>query len=182
MKRFLLPIFISLFLVFVSACSNSAPETQSNTAAPEPTEQPAPEPAKDPVQEPTQEPTAEPVETVEFRVEGSYKLFGVMNKGLLVKSEELEMESDVVLNEGGTGTMSSDGDSIDITKWELNGDTVSITLSDGGQADAKVHDGILELDLYGDGSMVLDYAQDGADLSGFEFISLEEAREKLKES
>ena len=73
-------------------------------------------------------------------------------------------------------------DSIDITKWVLNGDTVSITLSDGGQADAKVHDGILELDLYGDGSMVLDYAQDGADLSGFEFISLEEAREKLKES
>ena len=99
-----------------------------------------------------------------------------------MKSEELEMESDVVLNEGGTGTMSSDGESIDITKWELNGDTVSITLSDGGQADVKVHDGILELDLYGDGSMVLDYAQDGADLSVFEFISLEEAREKLKES
>ncbi|MBR3228369.1 MAG: hypothetical protein IKF68_07495 [Erysipelotrichaceae bacterium] len=49
----------------------------------------------------------------------------------------------------------------------------------GGEADAKKHDGILELDLYGDGSMILYFAQEGADITAYEFISLEEAQEIL---
>ena len=73
--------------------------------------------------------------------------------------------------------MSFDGDIEDISQWVLDGDTVSLTMSDGGQADAKLHDGILDLDLYGDGSMVLYFAQDGADISGYEYTTLEEVRQ-----
>lgn len=171
MKRLLLPILIGLLLISVSACSNTANETQPNTVTPE-TE-------VKPVTEPVSEPTPEPVETIEFTTEGLYKLFGVMNEGMLVESSELQMESEIVLDEGGTGSVSFEGESVDITKWELNEDVASITLADGGQANAKTHDGILELDLYGDSSMVLYYAQDNADISGYEFLTLEQVKEKI---
>ena len=114
---------------------------------------------------------------MEFATEGTYTLFAVLNEGFTVESGELQMESDILLEEGGTGSMFFDGDSMDISQWVLDGDTVSLTMSDGGQADAKLHDGILDLDLYGDGSMVLYYAQDGADISGYEYTTLEEVRQ-----
>ena len=170
MKRLLLPILIGLLLFSVGACSNTANETPTNTVTPE-TEVKL-------VTEPISEPTPMPVEAIEFTVEGFYKMFGVMNNGLLVESSELQMESDISLDEGGTGSVSFEGESVDITKWELNDDVASITLADGGQANAKTHDGILELDLYGDSSMVLYYAQENADISGYEFLTLEQVKEK----
>lgn len=172
MKKVLLPILILLLLVSVGACSNSANETQSNTATPETNTEPASEPAA----EPEPEPTPEPVEAIEFTVEGTYKLFAVMNDGFLVKSSDLEMESDITLETDGTGVFDFDGDTMDITTWTSNEDIVSITMADGGQANSKFHDGIMELDIYGDASMVMYYSQDGADISGYKYNTLEEVR------
>lgn len=170
MKRLLLPIVIGLLLISANACMKKTDVTETDTAKVQDTQEQTPSS--------TQEPASEPVTTVEFTTEGLYKLFGVMNEGLLVESAELQMESNITLNEGGTGTISLDSDIMDITEWKLDEDIISLTLSDGGQADAKLHDGILELDIYGDGSMILYYAQEGADISGYEFLTLEEVREQ----
>ena len=179
MKRLLLFKLIVLCLISTSACSNASSAdaaASANTVTPETTTEPSV--ATEPKSETTPEPSTEPVESISFTTEGTYSLFGVMNEGSLVKSSELEKESDIVLEEGGAGSMSLDNDRIDITKWELTNDTVSITLSDGGQANAKVHDGILDLDLHGDGSMILYYAQENADISGYKFLTLEEVKQK----
>jgi len=174
MKRLLMSVLICLLLICAGACSKQETETQSETAAPETTA----EPASTPTPEPTPEPEPEPVETITFTTEGTYSLFGVMNEGMLVESSELQTESDLILEEGGTGSMSFEGDTVAITKWELNGDTVSLTTEDGGEADAKYHDGILDLDLNGNGSMILYYSQEGADISAYEFLTLEEIRQR----
>ena len=178
MKRVLLPVLICILLISVSACSSAAVETQSGAPEPEETVEQVPE-TPEPAAEPESEPEPEPVTAVEFTVEGTYTLFGVLNEGLLVESSVLQMGSDIVLEEGGTGSVSLESERVDITKWEMNEDTVSLTLADGGEADAKYHDGILDLDLYGDGSMVLYYGQEGADLSGYQFLTLEEVQEQL---
>lgn len=182
MKRFLQSLFTVVLVITVGACSQPSASTQTDTSTPEPTVEttleptkaPTPEPTSEttptPTAEPTKEPTPEPTpEPVIFTVEGDYKMFGVRNEGSFVKSSDLEMESDIVLKDGGTGTMYFDGENMDITKWELKDGKVSITLADGGVADALAHDGILELDIYGDDSMVMYFAQDGADISGYEF-------------
>lgn len=175
MKRVLTVVLIVLLMFSVCACSGTTETTQANTSTPEATEEPstAAAPAPDPEPEPAQEQAPQ----MEFATEGTYTLFAVLNEGFTVESSELQMESDILLEEGGTGSMFFDGDSMDISQWVLDGDTISLTMSDGGQADAKLHDGILDLDLYGDGSMVLYYAQDGADISGYEYTTLEEVRQ-----
>ena len=177
MKRLLTVVLIVLLMFSVCACSGTSETTQANTSAPEATEEPATAATPAPDLEPEQEPAQEQAPQMEFATEGTYTLFAVLNEGFTVESGELQMESDILLEEGGTGSMSFDGDSMDISQWVLDGDTVSLTMSDGGQADAKLHDGILDLDLYGDGSMVLYYAQDGADISGYEYTTLEEVRQ-----
>lgn len=177
MKRLLTLVLIVLLMFSVCACSDTSETTQANTSAPEATEEPATAATPAPDPEPEQEPAQEQAPQMEFATEGTYTLFAVLNEGFTVESSELQMESDILLEEGGTGSMFFDGDSMDISQWVLDGDTVSLTMSDGGQADAKLHDGILDLDLYGDGSMVLYYAQDGADISGYEYTTLEEVRQ-----
>lgn len=151
------------------------PETKEETKT-----EPAPETKEEtkPKEEPKPEPTPEPAKTIEFKTEGVYEIFGVMNEGSLVKSSDLQMESTMTLKEDGTGVMTFNEDSEDVTKWELKDGVISITMADGGQANAKYHDGILELDIYGDGSMLLYYGQEGADISGYEFTTLEEVKAK----
>ena len=178
MKRLLTVVLIVLLMFSVCACSDTSETTQANTSTPEATEEPATAATQAPDPEPEQEPAQEQAPQMEFATEGTYTLFAVLNEGFTVESSELQMESDILLEGDGTGSMSFDGDSMDISQWVLDGDTVSLTMSDGGQADAKLHDGILDLDLYGDGSMVLYFARDGADISGYEYTTLEEVKAK----
>ena len=114
------------------------------------------------------------VHAAELPIEGEYVLFGVQGEGMLVDSAAMEMESTLTLNEGGSGSMTMDEDGIEVTSWSVDGNTVSIVLADGGAAQAVVHEGILELDLYGNGQYVLFYAQAGADTSVYKPLSMEE--------
>ena len=110
----------------------------------------------------------------ELPVEGSYTLFGVINEGYMVDSASMEMESFIKLEDGGKGAMSFDGDDTTIPEWTLNDDKISITVADGSSTDGIVRNGVIELDIYGDGSLILCYAQEGADLSAYELLSIED--------
>ena len=51
---------------------------------------------------------------------------------------------------------------------------LTVVLTDGSSAQAVIGNGILELDILGTGDMLLYYAQDGADISGYELMSVDE--------
>ena len=78
-----------------------------------------------------------------------------------------------------------DEDIGDITSWTLseeNEETIfSILMDDGGIADALVTEDVIELDVMGDGSYIMCFALEEADLSSYPLISLDEFR-ALKET
>ena len=110
----------------------------------------------------------------EYPAEGEYRLFALEREGYLVDSTDLEMASILNLSEGGTGFMTYDEDRAEITSWVLNGEDLTITLDDGGSAGATLRNGVLILDVVGNGESLLYYAQEGVDLSSFPVLSLEE--------
>jgi len=118
----------------------------------------------------------------EFPVEGKYSLFAVVNEGYCVAAAELQMESELTLDEGGTGAMSFDEDEMPVTEWTLENGVVSITMEDGSAASGAFHDGILDLDLYGTGEMLLLFAQDDADISGYTLMTLDELQKAMQEA
>lgn len=173
MKRILSLILAALMLLMITACSSEKKEVvreeipNEQIKVPE-TKEPEPEPEKQ--EEPV---VSQPATT------GEYVLFGVTNEGYLVKSDELEMESKIILKPDNTGTMTLNEEEGEITNWQIGEDTITITMYDGGVASGVIHKGIIDLDLYGDASMILHYAQRDADISQYEFMSLEDVRKAL---
>ena len=118
----------------------------------------------------------------EFSVDGEYKMFGVYGEGFTVDAKEMEMSSVLKLEKDGTGSMSMDTEEMAVSKWEEADGTVTITMEDESSAEAKFHDGILELDIFGTGDMIMYYAQEEADISGYELLTLEQVLEKRAEA
>ena len=114
----------------------------------------------------------------ELPIEGTYELFAVQYNGALVYSADLEMASVITLAAGGRGSMTLDNDAMDISTWTVDGENFAITMADGGSATGKIHNGVIELDLYGNGSMIICYAKEGADTSAYAPMTLEEYRAK----
>ena len=113
----------------------------------------------------------------ELPVEGDYTLFAVQNEGFVVDSNEAEVTSTMTLSEGGTGSMTLNGESIDISEWTISDDgssTVTITLTDGSSASGLFHNGILDMDFQGTNEMFFLYAQEAADLSAYEILTRDE--------
>lgn len=117
-------------------------------------------------------------EPAELPVEGEYTLFAVEYDSALVYAADLEISSTLTLAEGGTGRMTFDEDAKDISAWTAVSEAFSITLADGGSATGSLHRGVIELDLYGNGSMLLFYAKEEADISGYAPMTLEEYHAK----
>lgn len=111
-------------------------------------------------------------------VEGEYEVFAVQYDGALVRAADMELTSVITLAAGGTGRMTFDSDAMDISAWTADGENFTLTMADGGSATGKLHDGVIELDLYGNGSMIFFYAQEGADTSAYAPITLEEYKAK----
>ena len=130
----------------------------------------------------TKEAAPETKPAKEFSVDGEYKLFGVYAEGCTVNAAEMEMSSVLKLEKGGTGSMSMDTDEMAVSKWEDSDGTVTITMEDESSAEAKFHDGILEMDIFGTGDMIMYYAQEEADISGYELLTLEQVLEKRAEA
>ena len=97
---------------------------------------------------------------VELPVEGEYKIFAVQYEGYLIHAAEMEIDSVLTLGADSKGKMTMGEDSMAIASWTLDGSKCTITMEDESSADATVEDGVLILDLYGDESMVLYYAQE----------------------
>lgn len=130
----------------------------------------------------TKEAAPETKPAKEFSVDGEYKLFGVYAEGFTVNAAEMEMSSVLKLEKGSTGSMSMDTDEMAVSKWEDSDGTVTITMEDESSAEAKFHDGILEMDIFGTGDMIMYYAQEEADISGYELLTLEQVLEKRAEA
>lgn len=130
----------------------------------------------------TKEAAPETKPAKEFSVDGEYKLFGVYAEGFTVNAAEMEMSSVLKLEKDGTGSMSMDTDEMAVSRWEDSDGTVTITMEDESSAEAKFHDGILEMDIFGTGDMIMYYAQEEADISGYELLTLEQVLEKRAEA
>ena len=115
----------------------------------------------------------------EIPVPGEYTLFAVTNEGMTVNSADMDMTSVITLDEGGTGSMTMDEDSMPVTHWEETDGKISITMEDGGAAEGTCSGGIIELDILGTGEMLMLFAKEGADTSGYEILSLDEVMEKM---
>lgn len=122
---------------------------------------------------------AEP-QKAELPVEGEYTLFAIQYEGYLIHAAEMEASSVLALAADSTGNMTMNDDSMPITSWTIDGSKCTITMEDESSADATVEDGILIMDLYGDESMVLYYAQEGADISMFSPMTADEVRAAME--
>ena len=173
----------------VEAAPAAAPETPAEATPQATAETPAEAtPAVAPeTPAPTPEPAAPaappaPPEPAALPIEGAYELFAVENMGALVYSADLEMFSSINLAAGGTGSMSYGEESMDITSWTLDGETMTITMADGGSAGASIHAGVIKLDINGTGEMYLYYAREGADTSAYAPMTIEEYNAKAAEA
>ena len=128
----------------------------------------------------TKEAATETKAVKEFSVDGEYKMFGVLYEGYTVDPEGMGMSSALKLEKDGTGSMSMDADEMAVSKWEEADGTVTITMEDESSAEAKFHDGILDMDIFGTGAMILYYAQEEADISGYELLTPEQVKEKME--
>lgn len=117
---------------------------------------------------------------VELPVEGEYKIFAVQYEGYLIHAAEMEIDSVLTLGADSKGKMTMGEDSMAIASWTLDGSKCTITMEDESSADATVEDGVLILDLYGDESMVLYYAQEEADISMFSPMTADEVRAAME--
>ena len=168
-------LVMTVVMSFLSACGSSAPK---ETAAAETTaaETTAAETKEETTAAETTEAATEPETEAkkEFPIEGDYTLFAAEEEGDRVASADMEMESVITLEEGGKGSMSFDGDSMGITEWTLDGEEFFLKMDDGGEAGGTLKDGIIKLDIMGTGEMYLYLAQEGADTSAYEVMTLDE--------
>lgn len=98
---------------------------------------------------------------VELPVEGAYTLFAAESEGYLFYSGEMEIESVITLEAGGTGTMTMNEETVDITSWTNEESAFTITIAGEGGSETvsgTVENGVMILDLYGDESALLYYA------------------------
>lgn len=165
-------------------------ETPAETAEAEPAaEQPAEaETPADPAEAlPEEEPTqAEEIAeqfadtVVNLPYEGDYTLFAVRDGKYTVSAEEKGVNnSSITLAEGGTGSMTIGEESMDITTWSVEDGVITITMADESTADGQIRGGVIELDIFGTGDLILIYSQEAADISGYELLTLEEVNELI---
>lgn len=122
---------------------------------------------------------AEQYTASDLPVEGEYTLFAVRNQGYTVSAQEMDASATMILKEGGSGSMTFGEDSMDISSWSLEGDTITITMLDESTASGQARGGIVELDIYGTGDMLLIFAQEAADTSSYTLLTAEEVQEQI---
>ena len=134
-------------------------------------------------EQPTQaEEIADKYTVSDLPVEGEYTIFAVRNEGYTVSSTEMEIESTMSLLAEGTGSLTLMGDTIDITSWSSEDGAFNLSLADGTVTGGNARGGIVELDIYGTGDMLLIYAQEKADTSSYTLLTLDEVKEQMAAS
>ena len=120
--------------------------------------------------------TAAPEPGAEWEVPGVYTLFGLEMMGYLIDSEAADTHSVLTLDSGGTGRMTMEEEEEELPAWSEESGKLVLTASDGSALEGTVGNGVVVLD-FGSGNYLY-YAQDGADLSGYELLDQEQFMER----
>ena len=103
------------------------------------------------------------------------------------------MRSVLVLTEDGKGSMTMDDETMGVSEWKVTekeasmmdggapDSVISVTLEDGSICSCAVRNGILELDVMGNGEMLMLFATDGADRSAYQVLTVDELLAKMQE-
>ena len=130
--------------------------------------------------QPTQaEEIAEKFTVSDLPVEGEYNIFAVRNVGYTISASEMEIEGTMTLSPDGTGSITMMGESMDITSWTAQDGAFTVTLADESTAGGNARGGIVELDIYGTGDMLMIFAQEKADTSSYTLLTFEEVKEQI---
>lgn len=103
---------------------------------------------------------------------GAYTLIALEANGLMLNTGK-KMQGSLDLRPE-NGQMTLNGQEMTITRLSREGDTLSIELEGNGAFQAAVVGELIKLDVYGDGSTLMCFAPDGADLSAYPLLSEEE--------
>lgn len=130
--------------------------------------------------QPTQaEEIAEKFTVSDLPVEGEYSIFAVRNEGYTVSASEMDIEASMTLSADGTGSITVMGESMDIVSWTAEDGAFTVTLADESTAGGNARGGIVELDIYGTGDMLMIFAQEKADTSSYTLLTFEEVKEQI---
>lgn len=187
MKKRLLPVFIAGLILLMTACgggnsSAEAPkeETSSESVQEENAEEVVEESSEE-VAEEVSEPEEEAVEAViDANPAGSYTSFAIISGGDYIDVNLVDMVTELTLNEGGTGTLTSGGEDEEIT-WEVEGDKGDRIVIKEGMMEffGPYENGILEINLLVNTDML--FAKETADISSYNLITTEEEFQKQQE-
>ena len=130
--------------------------------------------------QPTQaEEIAEKFTVSDLPVEGEYSIFAVRNEGYTVSASEMDIEASMTLSADGTGSITIMGESMDIVSWTAEDGAFTVTLADESTAGGNARGGIVELDIYGTGDMLMIFAQEKADTSSYTLLTFDEVKEQI---
>ncbi len=181
LNRILAGVLALTLAVFLCACSGgaekTAPQTETGEEAVSDT-QTVPQPASSETPEEPEAVPPAPAEEVDLPTEGVYTLFAVQQHGLLVDSNVVEDSSVLTLEENGGGSLTMESpdtnQTLTLTAWAVENEALTLSLEDGSTASGRLGNGVIELDIFGTGDLILYYAMDGANLSGYQVLGSEE--------
>ena len=110
-------------------------------------------------------------------VAGVYTAFGMSFEeypDMVIDTAEY-LDSNITLNEDGTGSSVAEGEEFVVESWKLDGDKITLKM-DGSEINGTVKNGIMIL-VYNDTSLYM--AKEGADKSSVKLITADEFEEKL---
>ena len=180
-KRILAGMLALALAVVLCACSGDA-QTQEDTGEGTVSEaqalsQSATSEASEEAEEPEEAASPAPAE-VELPTEGVYKLFAVQRDGFLVEAKAMESGSVLTLEENGGGSLTMESpdsnQTLTLTSWTVENDQLTLSAEDGSTASGKLGNGVVELDIFGTGDMILYYAMEGVNLSNYQVLNKEE--------
>ena len=106
--------------------------------------------------------------------EGDYTMFAISSDGYMVDANEMGASSVITLAADGGGRMTMDAEEMGISSWTLDDDALFVVFEDESSFQATLQDGILILDVWGTGEMLYYYAREGADISGYNLMTVQE--------
>ena len=106
------------------------------------------------------------VDLVLGKTEGVYSLFAMGYGGQVISVAGQDASSVLTLSEGGTGSLSFDEDSMEISSWTVDGDALTVALADGSSNAGVIHreHGVIEMDMSG---YTFYYGREGADTEAY---------------
>jgi len=113
-------------------------------------------------------------------IAGKYIMFAVENNGYLVNPDDMGTNFVLSLYDDGTGYITMNDNGMELKSWVQEGSGISLDAADGTALAAEMTDsGIIVMEMFPGTNMY--FAPEGADISGYEVLSFEEALNRMME-